>query len=658
MKKLISLFLALILALSCATAALASDGGDGVPCIVMKTEQFCGAFASVFARLFGKIKGSDEADIAKASPASPRYREIAEDYSADYENTVYAETWVCSEISFESSEDYADPFSDNEVTLVLSGCGREYSIPCFWDGGRVWKARFACPLAGVWYYKTVPLRADAGLTVSGRVICSEYTGDLDIYTHGFVTTAAGEKYFTYDDGTPFFYLADTHWSLGDETPEIVETVCARREEQGFTVFQSEPIGEKFDLADGVTDADLAGFRNYDEKFEIIASHGLVHANAEFFFPSSMDLLISNFGGCSGSVADGKNGIRGLSDGVKEYLRRMTRYWVARYGAYPVMWTLGQECDDDFYWSSDSHPSWNYANNPYRLVAEYIGEYDAYSHPLSAHQEHSGSVNALGRTAPRKTRFRDTQPSAFNDVTAHDWFAVQWTPSKTRQSDFSVEKEYWYNASGKPCPNFEGQYCYLWTKNFGARMQGWCAYLNGMYGVAWGGQDTWSYTNIYDEGNDSSDGVDTITSAEKTNATWRDALGYESAYQLGYMREFLGRTEWYGLIPRFDNRAYFKPCADVYYVYAGNRDNTEAVIYFYSFTDETVAEKINTKAYGGVMTGTVGSLVPKAEYTLSWFSPVTGGYCGETTAKASAFGTLFIGERPCPTDMALHIVKND
>lgn len=46
--------------------------------------------------------------------------------------------------------------------------------------------------------------------------------------------------------------------------------------------------------------------------------------------------------------------------------------------------------------------------------------------------------------------------------------------------------------------------------------------------------------------------------ERINATWQDSLEYESSYQVRYMREFLEKTEWYNLVPRFDNISYFVP----------------------------------------------------------------------------------------------------
>ena len=426
---------------------------------------------------------------------------------------------------------------------------------------------------------------------------------------------------------------------------MVKIISEKRREQGFSVFQSEPIGAKFELSDGVGQNDIPGFADYDNKFNTIAENGLTHANSQFFFPAYMDVFIKNSGGYTKTPVNGST-VCEISDSAKTALEKMTRYWVARYGAYPVMWTLGQEVDDDFYWADDSHPDWNYINNPYKLVAEYIKKYDAYDHPLTAHQENCGSTGAYGNgTGEGLKVYRKSAPSVFRDVKAHTFYAAQWTPSKTKQSDFSVEKDFWFNSQGKPVVNYEGQYCYLWTKNYGSRMQGWLAYLNGMYGYGWGGHDTWSYTNIYDEQNDSSDGVDTVTSAEKIAATWQDALEYPSSYQSGYMADFMRNIQWQTLEPRFADKSYFSPSLNVFYAMAGNKDNSLAVIYFYSFSDSSLAAKTNAKSkYAGALTGTVGNLTPGETYKYKWFNPVTGEYSDECEFTASKLGTYYIGER--------------
>ncbi len=656
LKKTCSLILCISLIFSAGTTSYAADGKiTATPSVINAFEEFSGIFMSILAKCWNNLTNNNVSGITPPDVNDPSWIEFNGEAIENPEQALTAETWVANEIAFESDKVYAEPFNDVDVELHLWGNGRLYKIPAFWDGGNTWKIRFVCPSAGAWYFKTV-CSDESNSSLEGRtgkVNCSEYSGEHDIYKHGFVTTNAGKKHFTYDDGTPFFYLGDTHWSLGDETVDMVKTICEKRVSQGFTVYQSEPIGAKFDFTNSITEDDMAGLADYDEKFAIIAENGLVHANAQFFFSYFIEPLISNNGGFNGNEP---------SDSAKAYLEKVSRYWVARYGAYPVIWTLGQEVDNDFYWSETNHPEWGLENNPYKLVAEYIAKYDAYDHPLSAHQENVGNTaaygNGEGASDECRIYFEDAAPSCFRDVKVHNFYAAQWHPTKTEQINFNIAKDYWYNSQGKPAINYEGQYCYLWTKNFGSRMQGWVAYLNGMYGYGWGGHDTWSYLNIYDEENDSSDGVDTITSEEKINATWQDALEYASSYQVGYMREFFENTEWYNLIPRFDNRAYFVPANNVYYSYASNESNTKIVVYFYSFTDESVAQNANTKFFGGIKTGTVGNLVPSGKYTYQWFEPISGEYSEEYEFTATKFGTYYLGDRPQATDMVLHISAAD
>lgn len=584
------------------------------------------------------------------------------------EHELHAETWRMTELTLESETAYADPFSDVAVDLILTGCGKRFTVPGFWDGGNTFRVRFVCPSAGKWTYHTVCSdrrnRSLHGRT--GEIDCKPYTGPLDVYRRGFVTTRFKKRWFTYDDGAPFFYLGDTHWSLGEETADMVRRICEKRVSQGFTVWQSEPIGAQFDLAAGVTETDIAGLRAYDEKFRLIADAGLVHANAEFFFPSQMDALILAHGGYEaketpGSVAGKPVSVHALSEAAKIYLERLSRYWVARYGAFPVFWTLGQEVDDDFYWNETSSRKWNAANNPYKEIASFIKKYDAYAHPLTAHQENAALVGAYGGgqgLSEKRRVYSSALPSAFRDVSAHTFYAAQWSPPPDQRCDHRIPRDFWHNGQKKPVVNYEGRYCYLWTKNFGSRMQGWAAFLSGMYGYGWGAQDTWSYLNPYDETNDTSDGVDTVTAAEKAAATWVDALEYPSGYQVGFMRRFLEETQWYDLIPRFDNRAYFRSAPGVYAYCAGNRRNTEIVLYFYSFTDPAVAERANTSGAGGTATGAVGRLEPGAVYTYRWFDPVSGEYLAEGTFCASADGCREIGARPKASDMALLICKKE
>ena len=649
--------------------ASSADVPDEPSAAVLFAEKLGGAAGNILGHLLKMITLTDESRIQKAAPRDAAGQASGTAlFSGAAEQTLSAETWRAVELCFESEKTYADPFGDVTLDLLLYGNGRLYIVPGFWDGGSTWRVRFVCPSAGNWQCKTVCSDAQNS-ALHGRtaqVECTVYGGNLDIYKHGFVTTRYGEKYLTYDDGTPFYYLGDTHWQLAQEPVEMVAAICEKRVQQGFTVYESQPNDCRFNTAvtENVREDGLSDLRALDEKFRAIADSGLTHANSQFFWPlSGMSRLIENHGGWTEPKLKGMLGTKkvtmpDLSDTAKAYLERISRYWVARFGAYPVIWTLGQEIDNDPY--QDENCKWNAVNNPYKYVAEYLNKYDPYDHPVTAHQESTGNTvaygNGLGTGEARMIWYPGAQPSAFRRVKAHTMYAAQWHPTFLRRDDYMSARDFWYNGQGKPVVNYEGMYCYLWTKNYGARAQAWASYLTGLYGCSWGGQPTWAYQNGFDRDVLSDDGVDYIRPEEKQAATWQDALEYPSAYQMGYMRAFLEDAQWYNLIPRFNNRAYFVPSSDVYAYCASNKKNTEMVVYFYSFTDPTVAERINTKKNGGILTGTVGSLVPFAAYTYQWFDPIRGEYGESGTFKASPIGTWYAGMRPDDTDMVLLIQK--
>ena len=665
MKKIISVFIALVLLVSSVILPVqaASQTNDaGISQADLAGHRFLCDLGYLFGKFIRALIGINEFRGDKAKPLTENWKETSAPlFDGEPEQRLSAQTWRMTELTFESEKAYDDPFFDVTLDLLLCGNGRLYRVPGFWDGGNTWKIRFACPFAGTWQYKTVcsDEQNDRLNGKTGVVDCQPYSGELEIYQHGFITTRCGQKYLTYDDGKPFFYLGDTHWSFGRETPEMVRTISNKRAEQRFTVMQTEPLGASFDLTDGVTEEDLPGLRDYDEKAKAVADAGLVHANDEFFWPAEFNKLISNFGGYSDkTVTSGGILKRGTApdycDGVKDYIDKLSRYWVARFGAYPVIWTLGQEIDRDAY------DDLNEFNNPYVLVANAIQKYDPYTHPLTAHQENTGATTAFGNGLGTKEfhflYYPGANPSVFRNVDAHTMYAAQWFPSLDQRLDYMSCKDYWYNAEGKPVVNFESRYCYLWTKKFGARAQGWLSYLNGFYGYGWGGQDTWNYLSDYNEYGDSYDGLDVITAAEKQNATWESSLEYPSAYQMGYMRTFFESIKWYELIPRFNYYAFFVPCLNVLAQRASNKNNTEIVIYFYSVSDEKLTAQSNTKDGGGYLTGTVGSLIPFAEYTYRWFDPSTGEFIDDGTFRASPIGTWFAGLRPDDTDMVLLIQK--
>ena len=102
-----------------------------------------GAIANVLGQLLKLITLTDESRIKKAAPRDAAGTASGKAlFAGDAEQSLTAETWRPVELAFESEKTYDDPFGDVTLDLLLFGNGRLYTIPCFWDGGNVWRARF------------------------------------------------------------------------------------------------------------------------------------------------------------------------------------------------------------------------------------------------------------------------------------------------------------------------------------------------------------------------------------------------------------------------------------------------------------------------------------------------------------------------------------
>ena len=559
---------------------------------------------------------------------------------------VLAETWVACELTFKTTKEYQISGSKASIAPLVMDVvftnretGKVMTIPAFWYASdaandNTFMVRFAGPEYGIWDYKTV-CAEDADLDgKTGTVGVNTYTGDLEIYKHGFVTVDPTKKYFTYADGTPFFYLGDTHWGMYSEefdkagnhakdikTDSHFKYIVDKRVEQGFTVYQSEPISSPFDFANGLQKGDLKGLIKADGYYQYIADKGLSHSNACLFYSSTMSRTLAK---------------------DEALLKTLSRYWVARFGAYPVVWTLAQEIDNDFYHERGDQTFYNPETNPWVKVAEFMHECDAYQHPLSGHQENVSYTTVTGAGTSAKNRDNNGASAFLSDEitkkTGHNFWAAQWSPSLTGQASQEVAEDYW--KSPKVAIDYEGRYCYLWTKNFGARAQGWIAYLSGMYGYGYGAIDMWLYNSSYNVNEDSSDGVDTITKADK-KVHWGEAIEFESAYQVGYMRKFFETIEWWKLIPDFNNKTKFNPASDCVYTCATD-GNDMYVLYLYA------ANKAS---------GTLVGVNNDATYTVKWFNPRTNEYGTTITDAKGSNGALKLDDKPDDQDWVVLVTIN-
>ncbi len=501
------------------------------------------------------------------------------------------EQWCAVEIPLTSPVSYADPFADVDVTATFTGPGGEViERPAFWDGTNTWRIRFAPTTVGQWSMSTSCTDpSNGGLQgVTHTIQCDAYTGPYAIYQHGFLKVSPNGRYFVYADGTPFFYLGDTHWLYIHERFETsnvpgvaseFQYIVDKRVAQGFTVFQSEAIHipqggihtnadeEPYAvLTNGFSAADLPGFWNIDQKFAYLASNGLVHANGFITWTADPATFPGVF--------------------TTNYMARLGRYWVARYGAYPVLWTTAQELDPNVYglYNTSTIALW-YAG------AQALITNDAYAQPLGVHMQSNGN----GINSPAD--------SWWGRKPYHQWWPMQ-LQGEIDGTILPFVESFWTNLPTKPIVLYETPYEDFWTPTDGARNDGYKAFQWGMCGYGYGANGVWN--DLYDY---ATSDWGTAYYMPGSYLKWYDGANLPGAGQLTYLKNFYTALDWWRLTPRFNDPAW-SDFADPDDSLLSSASNLTYVAYFFG---------------SGNSTGTLNGMAPGIPYDAAWFNPRTGIY---------------------------------
>jgi len=412
---------------------------------------------------------------------------------------IRAETWRVAEISLVASPSYANPFVDVEVQAVFRHTdGTEITRAAFWYEGDTWKIRFAPTKTGRWTYRTTCSNTDdTGLhDQTGDVIGVPYQGPYAIYQHGFLTASADGRYLTHRDGTPFFYLADTHWFMESEDYDSAfAPMMLRRAEQGYTAIQSHPVGSTLSNS-GATQIDPAKYAALDRYFALIADQGQVHA----------------FGLGAHSVIDYF---------TQEGAERVARYMNARYGAYPVIFFTSQEVD---LW--DNQDKWKHAFDAWNEV-------DAYDQPTTCH--------VIGSTSG--------EPTLWGDDPGHDLFFLQGGHGTVH--DIAHYQAYWgYDAPTKPFIEAEANYeeITLGGENHADRVRNaaYKALQTGAAGFGYGANGIWNLCTSE---------VDCACCEEWGIDPWYQAIHFPAGAEMRYLAGFYTAVPWWKLVPRFSDASW-------------------------------------------------------------------------------------------------------
>lgn len=147
---------------------------------------------------------------------------------------------------------YDNPYVEVECWLELQGPGFSRRIHGFWNGGNKFVVRVVATKPGRWTWRSFSNRADAGLERSGSfeaVSWSDAERAQNPNRRGIIRATSNGSALEYADGSPFFMLADTWWAAStwrfplsgrEPAPDYVpaagisfEEAVAFRKKQGY-----------------------------------------------------------------------------------------------------------------------------------------------------------------------------------------------------------------------------------------------------------------------------------------------------------------------------------------------------------------------------------------------------------------------------------------
>jgi len=560
---------------------------------------------------------------------------VAAGGEADYTTEV----WSPVEVTFDSVKTYANPYTDVDIDVTFV-CGEtSITLPGFWYGENTWAFRFSPTKTGVWTY-TVSCTdkentALDGLT--GTIEATAATGTSMTAQHGFLRVSDDSRYLSYADGTDFFWLGDTNWQApstlnnsscnypGCDCGSQFKHIVNDRVAKGFTVFQTYFCATSASAVQGNTSywaATLGG--------EAVAAGQYVNIDVwntrlddEFAYLASVDMVAAVGFGChSGTIETFATQYLGkkLADATPEELdaaydyaetitKRLARYFVARYACNNIAYISGQEITMN-----------NRCFDVYEAVSAYLGQIDGYKHLNTAHQTVISSDNARAIT--------------LGNATWHDFYLLQGGHSMKTKSTYSV---YYYNtnvSTVKPIIEGELQYeeinCGPFTGYDNPRYGAWKAMLSGTAGFTYGASGVWaaSYsTSVYTGWL----GGDSTYSYEP----WYMGVDKQGSFEVSYMKEFFQNLpSWQSLIPQYYDTTYADFNEVENKMLAATADMTTAVAYFYN---------------DNLVTGTIKGLNDSASYNAYWFNPRTGKYMTVDTGIFCENGIYAIPNKPTTED---------
>ncbi len=442
---------------------------------------------------------------------------------------VVSRRYVPVEITLTSDSTYAHPHRDVEVQAVFdSQDGQRIVIAGFWDGGLTYRVRFAPPRVGLWRYRTVASdSSNKGLHhQQGSIEVKPSIATDPFARHGWLRVADNQRYLTYDDGTPFFYLADTAWEITwKSTYDEVRVYVADRKEKGFTAVQLVPMshlhfwpsgvhnrhGEPFFLDNDFSRLNPRYFAYMDTLIQAINAHGMVAVIVPVWARMT-------------EVHEALNNHRFAFNTDEALL--LARYLGARYAGANVLWLLG---GDARYENPEQQDFW-------RAMAETLQKADGHRHLVTIHP--AGCRASFD--------YFDADASWIDFHMYHSGHEIDGICT------FNLARRGYRLSEPKPVvngePTYEDLYDHLWLhlsdttqayrmQAIDIRRSSYESVLTGSFvGIAYGANGIWQW---------STEGL--------PNLFWPrvhaiEALSFPGTTSIGILKEIMERYRWYELEP--------------------------------------------------------------------------------------------------------------
>jgi hypothetical protein len=431
-----------------------------------------------------------------------------------------------AEVSFTSQSEHVDPFNDVQLDVVFDApSGTSIRVPAFWDGGKVWRVRYASGAVGAHRYRTECSDVrDTGLhRREGVIEVQPYRGDNRLYRHGPIRVAADRRHFEHSDGTPFFWLGDTWWMGLCERmkwPEEFQKLAADRREKGFNVIQIVaglyPDMPAFDDRG----RNEAGFP-WEPEYRRIRPEYFDHADERLQYLADHE-FVPCIVGAWGYHLPWLGG---------ERMKHHWRYLVARYGALPVVWCVAGEINLPYYLEPGFPQGGETQAANWEEIIRYVRALNWSGRLITAHPTGLPPLSA-------RLMYKDQSLLDFDMLqTGHGGSEVLAPSMRALRASYDAE-------ATMPVLNSEVSYEALLNRIPAdvPRMLFWTNMLSGAAGHTYGANGIWQLNRKGQPYGNSPHGGNYGT------IPWDEAMHLPGSQQIGHAKRLLERYPWHRFEP--------------------------------------------------------------------------------------------------------------